>query len=108
MSRSHRAAYAPAFGEARDFNDELYDALRQSPWWMISIGVHVLLVVLSSLFQSGDATPVEKAPTAVIQIPGEKAEIPEPELPQAEDEVDSVVVEDVVAQEVQIKDAPIA
>jgi hypothetical protein len=106
MSRSHRAAYAPAFGEARDFNDELYDALRQSPWWMISIGVHVLLVVLSSMFQSGEAAVVEKSPTAEVTLPPEKPELPEPEAPTAEDEVDSVVVEDVVAQEVQIKDAP--
>jgi hypothetical protein len=85
MGRARRAAYVPQFDEARDFGDELYGALRQSPWWMISIAVHVLLVVLSSLFTDGSPPAPARAPavaSAPIAPPPDDA--PDAEEPDVE------------------------
>ena len=38
-SRDHEDAFA----KQGDFNEQLYAALRQSPWWMLSIAFHVVL-----------------------------------------------------------------
>ena len=65
MSRSHRSVHAKAFEHSLDFNEQVYQALRKSPWWMISIAAHVLLFVVSSLVQA-DAAAAVAAPAFVV------------------------------------------
>src|SRR5262245_50874679 len=49
MARLERTQHAPQFLDSGDFNDQLYQALKKSPWWMISIAVHGLLYAVSTL-----------------------------------------------------------
>jgi len=104
MSRDQRAAYAPAFAEAGDFNEQLYKALRGRPWWMISIAVHVLLVVMSSMMQTDGAVTPAPAPVQIGSMG--PADAPPDELkPPEADDTDQVHLEDVHAKEPTIKDA---
>jgi hypothetical protein len=91
MSRIERRAHAPLFAQHADFDEQLYLALRHSPWWMISIAVHVLLFVMSSLFQSAEAGAATSAPSLIAVGGGElpavddlpQTDEPEVEIPQA-------------------------
>ena len=49
MPRLERSAHAARFAASADFNEQLYDALRKSPWWMISIAAHGLLFLISTM-----------------------------------------------------------
>lgn len=105
-----RESYSPgqsAFVEPADFNEQLYKALRNSPWWMISIAVHVLLVVISSMMQTdeigaGVATQMNVGAMAPADTP------PEEELPPQPEETEQVHQTDVVAKEPTIKDAELS
>ena len=37
MARLNRARHDYAFATDADFNEQLYQALQQSPWWMTSV-----------------------------------------------------------------------
>ena len=65
MSRSQRSpARDDAFGPQGDFNEQLYAALKRSPWWMISIGGHLaVFLVMSSFSSPAEAATVRKPPT---------------------------------------------
>ena len=49
MPRQQRAQYVDDFAHQADFNEQLYLALKQAPWWMISIAIHVIVFVIASL-----------------------------------------------------------
>ena len=69
MTRYQRNTHANAFGREADFNEQLYAALRQSPWWMTSLAVHVLVfLILTLLDTTADAAPVERALIQVSSI----------------------------------------
>ena len=51
-----------AFATQGDFNEQLYLALKQSPWWMISIAVHVMVFFILTLFDSSGASGPAKKP----------------------------------------------
>ena len=72
MARQERTTHNPAFIEQNtDFNDQLYRALRNSPWWMISIAAHVLLFVISGLIQTDAASTSRSAESvSTIDEPG--------------------------------------
>ena len=56
MAREERTDRRRAFiDQPADFNEQMYHALKSAPWWMISIAFHVLLVVISSAFQSSES-----------------------------------------------------
>ena len=107
MSREKRTAHAPLFAEQQDFNEQVYRALKSSPWWMISIAVHVLLFVISSMVQTERA---EAAPPPVLAAQmGTAAEAPpEEELRPAPDETEQVHDADVTAKEPVIKDGELS
>src|SRR5437764_11253274 len=107
MPREKRTAHAPLFAEQQDFNEQVYRALKSSPWWMISIAVHVLLFVISSMVQTERA---EAAPPPVLAAQmGTAAEAPpEEELRPAPDETEQVHDADVTAKEPVIKDGELS
>src|SRR5262245_15781060 len=107
MSRSRRAAYAPAFAEAADLNDQLYKALRNSPWWMISIAFHVLLVVVSSIFQTPTAVAAV-VPQMHIESAGPPEDPPEEQKKLEPDEIEEVHASDVVAKEPMLRDVEVS
>ncbi|MDJ0973674.1 MAG: hypothetical protein QNJ98_04380 [Planctomycetota bacterium] len=77
--------HQPAFATDADFNEQLYIALKQSPWWMISIAIHVFVFLIASFFQTTE--PKKKLEPAIIvdAAPPEVIE-PEPEdLPHHQD-----------------------
>ena len=102
MSRSARTVRQGALDQPADFNQQMYEALKSAPWWMMSIGFHVLIVVISTLFQT-DKPPVALAPIVAASMnPGE---VPvEPEPPIASDEIEQVHQSDVQAKEPSLVD----
>ncbi len=107
MSRAERSVHRMGFEEPLDFNQQMYEALRAAPWWMISIAFHVLVVVLSSLFQS---EVVKTAPTAHMISEWGPAEAvpPEIEKPDDPDATESLKPSDLQANEPVVKDVPIS
>ncbi len=102
-------AYRQAtFMESADFNEQLYRALRSSPWWMISIAAHVLLVVISSMLQTNTAPLAAQKSMAVGQMMPEADKPPEEDLPPQPEETEQVHQTDVVAKEPTIKDAELS
>jgi hypothetical protein len=75
------ATSAHGRGTARfedSFHDALYRSVRQTPWWFVSLGVHLLLAAL--LFNIDFSTSATPQPA---QVASKLAEIP-PELPDEE------------------------
>jgi hypothetical protein len=107
MAREERRTHQDAFANTGDFNEQMYRALKQSPWWMISLAVHVLLYVISAAFQSNEPPKVD--PNAGINAAMAAAEKPpEEELPPQPEETEQVHQTDLVAKEPVIKDAEIS
>jgi len=104
MARPQREEHEYAFAQQGDFNEQLYLALKQAPWWMISIAVHVLLFFIMSLFESGGETGEKKPAINVSQ----QVEQVEEELEEVEEETKEVHEQEVVAEEPVIKDEQIA
>ncbi len=67
MARSQRATHGDVFAPQADFNEQLYLALRQSPWWMTSLAIHVMVFFVLTLFDTSDvqAAPEEAAKISV-------------------------------------------
>jgi hypothetical protein len=106
MAREQRKRYVSSFARETAFDEEIYQALRQSPWWMISIAVHVLLVVVSTMLSSGNG-PVAATPppvTAAMAQTDDAVEPPPDDAPQIEQYHDS----DVEVREPAIRDVEIA
>ncbi|MCA9316355.1 MAG: hypothetical protein KDB73_12785 [Planctomycetes bacterium] len=103
MARTERTEHQYAFAREGDFNEQLYEALRQAPWWMISIALHVLVgAVLLAL----DTSDPEPAAPPLIQA--SQADNIEEELPEVEEETEEVKEQDLVVEEPVIKDEEIS
>ena len=103
MARMQRIEHEYAFAHQGDFNEQLYLALRQSPWWMISILCHVLVFFILTLFDTSSADAGQDKQISVTQI----AEQLEEDVPEDEQESEEVHEQDIVAPEPVIKDEPI-
>jgi len=108
MAREERREYNPSFTEQTgDFNEQLYNALKKSPWWMISIAVHVLLFVISSMFQT-EGVIIPPAPPMATNMAAAAEAPPEEDVPPTPEETEQVHQTDVVAKEPTIKDAELS
>jgi hypothetical protein len=91
------------FASEGDFNEQLYAALRKSPWWMMSIAFHVVLgLILSSFTTVGEKTP-KKPPMQAMNNTDELKE----EVEETPEETEEVQQQEVVTKEPVIKDTPI-
>ncbi len=104
MSRNERYQHDYAFAQQGDFNEQLYLALKQSPWWMISIAIHVLIFFIMTLFDTSDGSGKKKK---VIQT-NMAAETVEEDLEDTEEDTEEVHEQEIVAEEPVIKDEEIA
>src|SRR5690349_14334047 len=67
-----------------DFNEQLYDKLKATPWYLASLGLHGVIFLILSLFgSSSSGPPVQANLTADVKVP-------ETEL---EDEIEPEVIE---------------
>ncbi|MDJ0522143.1 MAG: hypothetical protein QNJ90_08730 [Planctomycetota bacterium] len=104
MARNDRFQHDYAFAQQGDFNEQLYLALKQSPWWMISIAIHVLIFFILTLFDtSGEGGNKRKAIMAKMD-----AETVEEDLEETEEDTEEVHEQEIVAEEPVIKDEEIA
>ncbi|MFV1957795.1 MAG: prenyltransferase/squalene oxidase repeat-containing protein [Planctomycetota bacterium] len=88
MHTRPRYRYASGFDARTSFDEQLYVALRQSPWWMLSIAIHVLVLVIAGILtvQTVAAAPPSNLivrPTSEVDDPPE----PLPDEPSPEDRV---------------------
>ena len=108
MSREERTDRRKGFmDQSADFNEQMYNALKSAPWWMMSIGFHVLIVVISTLFQS-DKPPSAVTPTMVTSMAAAAEPPAEPDLPPTPEETEQIHASDVVAKEPTVKDAELS
>ena len=75
-----RNEHPGAFAAEGDFNEQLHDALRKSPWWMISLAIHVLVVAIVLALAP---TATQAAPVPTLEI-GHLAPPEEPEIEEIE------------------------
>ncbi len=62
MARTQRTVHDDVFATPQDFNEQLYSALRQSPWWMMSLAIHVLVFFMLTLFDTSEAAAQKRPP----------------------------------------------
>ena len=103
MARQERHDHPYAFAREGDFNEQLYLALRQSPWWMISILIHVLVVGAFVLLDTSE--PIEE-PKAMVTA--SQDDTMEEELEDTEEETEEIKEQDITAEEPVIKDEEIS
>ncbi len=105
MARDQRMAHPDVFATQDDFNEQLYSALRQSPWWMTSVALHVLLFFILTLFDTTEAAeppkPMLKASMDAEQIEDEVEDPSEDEKQIHEQEIptDEPVITDEPVEE---------
>ena len=78
MARTLRYRCAHDWADGGGFDESLYAALRQSPWWMISVAVHVLLFTVAGLL-APDALPAPRATDGVLVVQAPPSEPWDPE-----------------------------
>jgi hypothetical protein len=95
-----------AFARESDFNEQLYQAIKKSPWWMISIAGHVFLFLIMSQFTTApEAAPV-KTPILAASPSAEEPVLQEdPEIPELEE---PVIPDEVAVQDADKIEAPVA
>src|SRR5262245_31144953 len=107
MARLERTQHSPQFLDSGDFNEQLYQALKKSPWWMVSIAVHGLLYAIST-FVAPDEQPFSKSETVATNMapadPPPDVEMP----PSIEDETEKVHADDIEAREPTVRDAELS
>jgi len=102
--RQQRTHYVDAWAHQTDFNEQLYLALKQSPWWMISIAIHVLIFVIAGLlYESEPKTEMEEQLT--IQASNQ---LEDENLDDVEEETKEVHSTEIVSPEPVIKDEEIS
>src|SRR5262245_33400680 len=94
-----------AFARQGDFNEQLYMALRKSPWWMLSIAGHLLLFFIFAQLKTEVVKEPPKIP--VKSMASTEEEPPKQEVDEVQEETEEVQAQEVVAKEPVIKDAPI-
>jgi hypothetical protein len=100
-----RAIDEDAFAREGDFNEQLYHAIRNSPWWMISIAGHVFLfLILSQFVTAPEAAPVKRPIAAATASAPE--EVPQ-EAPPVEDPVQPIAPEPIANDIPDLIQAPI-
>jgi hypothetical protein len=106
MARTQRhVAREDAFAREGDFNEQLYQAIRKSPWWMISIAGHVLLfLIMSSFTTAPEAAVVHKPILAAAAPPAE--EVPQ-EAPPLDDPIEPMQSDEVLLREPDLVEAQI-
>ncbi|MHC5010592.1 MAG: prenyltransferase/squalene oxidase repeat-containing protein [Planctomycetota bacterium] len=67
MSRTERYRYVMGMEDGGTFDEQLYGALRQSPWWMLSTAIHVLAFVVAGLVASETVTAAS-GPAVVVEV----------------------------------------
>jgi hypothetical protein len=90
MRNQARSLSVDAFARHDDFATQLHDALRKSPWWMLSIAAHVMIALVLSAFTTTTEAAVKPPPVraAAIDAPEEiPPEIIEDEEPIVEPEL---------------------
>ena len=107
MARQARTLHRDAFDDAADFNQQLYDALRASPWWMISLAFHVVVFLVSNALAGAEAPRVSVDATLQSQL-SPVDPLPDEEPPPVDDEVDPVHATDLEAREPILKDAELS
>ncbi|MGE0190895.1 MAG: prenyltransferase/squalene oxidase repeat-containing protein [Planctomycetota bacterium] len=128
MARQHRSCYPYAFTTVAPFDEQLRSALKEAPWWMISIALHVLvgalLLALDTSEPEAAAPPLVSATMAqelIDEIPPEDdkvedkiqelvenpqpVDIPEPEVDVPETDND-LPTNEVLGNETGLSDAP--
>jgi hypothetical protein len=104
MARFQRVQHPDAFAPQGDFNEQLYQALKQSPWWMISIAIHVSVFFVLTLLDTTDAAAAE-TPRVAINVEGSYVEPDDPEPPP--EPLDQVVPSDVPSPDPMIVEDPV-
>jgi len=91
------------FAHGGDFNDQLYAALRKSPWWMMSIAFHVVIALVLSAFTTvQEKEPPKKALTSATSTDDFKEE-----LPEVQEETEEVTAQEVVSKDPSLIEAPV-
>ena len=110
MSRHQRTPHHDAFRTDVDFNEQLYEALRQSPWWMTSLAIHVMVFFILTLF---DTTDVRAEKKSTVKATFDAQEVDQELEKEAEKEAaveyqemptDEVVMKDEVIEDKNITD----
>jgi hypothetical protein len=82
MARQGRASHPDVFHTGGDFDEQLYMALRRSPWWMISIAFHVFVFLILSMLGGTTARAVERRAIVIGQtLPPVQEDLPPTDEP---------------------------
>ncbi|MDF1700353.1 MAG: terpene cyclase/mutase family protein [Planctomycetota bacterium] len=98
-----RPIHQDAFQPADDFNEQLYGALRQSPWWMTSVALHVLLFFILTLFDTTEAATIKRPPLRASM----DAEKIEEDIEDPVDEDKQIHEQEIPTDEPVITDEPV-
>jgi len=106
MARYARTQILDAFASEGDFNEQLYHALRQSPWWMTSVALHVLVFFILTLFDTSDASAGKKALVmhGEIAVDEPETEVEKPAPDEANVEYTEMPVKDPVPKDEPLDD----
>ena len=87
------------------FNDVLYAQLRKTPWWLISIGVHTVLIVIfwNIEFSSGQSEEDLRLNASNLDDLDDQLDEPPPEI----DEIPPIEEEEEPIEDPNIKDTPV-
>src|SRR5262245_33533259 len=107
MARQERSTHREAFSDTRGFDEQMYQALKAAPWWMISLAVHVLIFLVSNAL-TGNAPAAAGKTEALTASMAPAPELPEEQLPPQPEETEQVHPTDIVAKEPTIKDAELS
>ena len=104
MTRIRRQAHPDAFGpQDGDFNEQLYLALRQSPWWMMSIAIHLVVFLMLTLLDTSEAA-ADKRPPMSVRVDADQVEEEPEDLPPEEKQIHE---QEIPTDQPVIKDEPV-
>ena len=86
MARQERSSYPYAFTQEATFEEQLRGALREAPWWVVSIALHVLVGARLLALDTSEAPPA----TPPLVTASFHDDMPDVELPPDPDPVDTV------------------
>ena len=103
MKQQARHRYVPPAPLETSFDEQLYGALRQSPWWMISIAIHVLAFAIVGLL-TVEPPPAPEGPRHLVRVESPIEDL-EPEQPWEKPQDDPRPLDDQERPEPKIQDA---